>query len=79
MNFETGFLIKINEFPEESLLQSSPQLIQTFDFLKESCAQSPLWRRSGRGFLTIVDDSLKEHCAQSSAQREFPSGGGLGG
>ena len=60
MNFETGFLIQINEFPKESLLQSSPQLIQIFDFLKESCAQSPLSRSSGEGLLIIIHDFLKE-------------------
>ena len=40
---------------------------------------TPPWKRSGEGFLIKIDDFLKESCPQSSTQRDFPSGGGLGG
>ena len=40
-------------------------LIKIYGFLKESCPQSPLWRRSGRGLLIKIHDFLKESCAQS--------------
>ena len=40
---------------------------------------TPPWKRSGEGFLIKIDDFLRESSSQSSAQREFPSRGGLGG
>ena len=41
-------------------------MLKIYDFLQESCAQSFLWRRSGRGFLFKIDDFLKESYAQAT-------------